>query len=193
MNILDTLKPSQLKLFKKQSYKKGSVLFRENDPCNCVCLLTSGKLNILTYLEDGNEVVYNTIKQNQIFGNNLMFSSDPIYKGNIVALEDSEIISISKDDLLKILSSNHSFLEEYLKHSSDFTKVLNNRIKLLSMQSAQERLYFYLHENGNKINYSSINDLAKQLFLTRETLSRLITRLTKEKRIKKQDNHIEIL
>ena len=193
MNIIDTLKPSQIKLTKRSSYKKGTVLYRENDKCKSICVLLKGKLNIVTYLEDGNEVVYNTIKENEMFGNNLIFSSAPYYKGNIISLEDSEIISIDSNALLTILSNNQEFMIEYLKQSSDFTKVLNNKIKLLSIQSAEERLYFYLHENDNTVEFSSISGLAKQLYLQRETLSRLISKLVKQKKIKKHANQIQLL
>lgn len=193
MNILDTLKPSQIKLLNIKNLKKGNVLFYENDKCESIGIVVSGQVSIVSYLADGKEIVYNTLKENEIFGNNLVFSTDPYYKGNIIVDIDSKIAIIKKDDLLKLLESNQSFLEEYLKVQSNFTKSLNNRIKLLSIDSAEERFYFYMHEHKNVIEYVSISDLAKQLYLKRETLSRLISKLEKQKKINKKDKYITLI
>ena len=193
MNILDTLKPSQIKLLNIKNLKKGNVLFYENDKCESIGIVVSGQVSIVSYLADGKEIIYNTLKENEIFGNNLIFSTDPYYKGNIIVDIDSKIAIIKKDDLLKLLESNQSFLEEYLKVQSNFTKSLNNRIKLLSIDSAEERFYFYMHEHKNVIKYVSISDLAKQLYLKRETLSRLISKLEKQKKINKKDKYITLV
>lgn len=193
MNILETLKPSQLKEISIKDLKKGSILFREDDKCDCVGVVIKGSVSIITYLSDGNEVIYNTLGENEIFGNNLLFSSEPYYKGNVVTNVDSKIALIYKDQLVKLIKTNDSFMFEYFKLQSNFGKSLNNRIKLLSIDSAEDRFYFYLHENKNKISYSSISGLAKLLYMKRETLSRLVSRLEKQKRIKRTKNTIEII
>lgn len=193
MNTLDTLKPSQIKLLNIKNLKKGNVLFYENDKCESIGIVVTGQVSIVSYLADGKEIIYNTLKENEIFGNNLVFSTDPYYKGNIIVDIDSKIAIIKKDDLLKLLESNQSFLEEYLKVQSNFTKSLNNRIKLLSIDSAEERFYFYMHEHKNVIKYVSISNLAKQLYLKRETLSRLISKLEKQKKINKKDKYITLI
>lgn len=193
MKILDTLKPAQQKLLNMRPLKKGTVLFHENDKCESIGIVINGQISIVSYLIDGKEIVYNQITNNGIFGNNLVFSSEPYYKGNIIVDVDSEIAFINKKDLVKLLSDNDLFLTEYLKIQSDFGKTLNNKIKLLSIDSAEERFYFYMHEHSNAIKYSSISDLAKKLYLKRETLSRLISKLLKQKKIKKDKEYITLL
>lgn len=193
MNILDYLSLSQQKKIKHQKYKKGSLIYSENDKCTSIGIVLSGQVSIVSYLEDGNEVVYNVIKENGIFGNNLIFSSSPYYKGNIITNEDSLIAFIPKNLLIELLSSNKEFMVEYLKIQSDFTKTLNNTIKLLSMDSAEMRLYYYLHENNNEIIFDSITDLSKKLFIQRETLSRLLSKLERQKKIKRNSNTIKLL
>lgn len=193
MNILDTLKPSQRALVKTKDHKKDTILFREFDECKEIGIVINGSVSIVSYLNDGKEIIYNTIKENGIFGNNLIFSSFPYYKGNIITNVDSKIAYISHDILIKLLKNNEAFLIEYQKIQSDFAKALNNTIKMLSIDSAEEKLYFYLHENDGKIKYDSITQLSKQLYMQRETLSRLISKLLKQKKIKKDNNTISIL
>ena len=149
--------------------------------------------SFVSYLPDGNEIIYNSLKEGEIFGNNLVFSSEPYYKGNITAIEDALIGLLQKEDLLSILETNKDFLLEYLRIQSNFSKELNNRIRLLSLESAEERFLYYMHIHRNTITFRSISDLAKQLYLKRETLSRLISRFQKEKRIIRDDKTITLL
>ena len=192
MNILDTLKPSQLKHIEIKNLKKDSVLFYENALCKSIGIVLEGEVSIVSYFEDGNEIVFNTIEKDGVFGNNLIFSSSPYYKGNIIINEDSRIAFIEKNELITLLKSNESFMIEYLKIHSNFTKALNDKIKLLSISSAEERFYFFLHENRNEIKYKSITSLAKELYLERETLSRLLSKLIKEHKIVKKDRIIKL-
>lgn len=193
MNIIDYLAPAQKKKLKYIKPSKGTTLFLENDKCSSIGIIINGQVSIISYLNDGKEIIYNVLKENEIFGNNLIFSSDPYYKGNIITNEDSLIAMVSKKHLCEILSSNNKFMIEYLRISSDFAKKLNNNIKLLSIDNVEERFLFYLHEHQNKIEYSSISSLASLIYVERETLSRLISKLLKQNKIIKKDKTIELL
>jgi len=125
-----------------------------------------------------------------MFGNNLIFSDEPSYKGDVIALKDSTIVLIKKENLETILRSNKEFLVSYLNIQSNFGKKLNSTIKMLSFSSAEERFLFYLHENKGTINYHSVADLADILHLKRETLSRLLTNLEKENVIQRSPHKI---
>ena len=82
---------------------------------------------------------------------------------------------------------------EYLKILSDQGKQLNAKIRLLSLASAQDRFIYYMYDHKKQITYTSLNDLAKDLYLSRETLSRLFSRMSSEKRIKKQGKTLRLL
>ena len=128
-----------------------------------------------------------------MFGNNLLFSSQPFYKGDVIAESDSGIILIKKDVLIGFMEENTDFLLAYLQIQADSGKRLHSRIRLLSIDSAQERFITYLRENGNKITYSSVSDLADDLFIRRETLSRLLSKLIKNKVVIKDGKTVRLL
>ena len=143
--------------------------------------------------KEGHEIVFNDIKENDIFGNNLIFSSYPFYKGNLIAKKDSLIAFINESLLIELLSSNNLFLKAYLRLQSDNAKSLNDKIKLLSFKNIEERFIYYLYLNNNDITFSSITNLASLLNIERETLSRLISKLVNKKLISKENNHIRLL
>lgn len=189
-NILSLLSKEERARLSVKSYSKNQVIFKEGSECDSIGIITSGNVDIISYSFGGEEIVYNSLSKNQIFGNNLLFSSDTVYKGDVISRGESTIVFIKKDDLLFLLSSNQKFLEAYLRIQSDFGKSLNSRIKLYSMDSAQERFEYFLFLNKNEIEYRSITALASQLNLKRETLSRLLSKLEKENAIKRSPHHI---
>ncbi len=190
MNITDLLSNKEKKTLIIKSLKKDDILFYELDLCECIGIILEGSVNITSYLEDGKQIIYNIINKDGIFGNNLLFSSNPYFKGDIQANCDTKIALIYKNNLIKLLQSNEQFLIEYIKNQSNFAKQLNSRIKLLSIDNAEERFYYYLHENNNIINIESVSELSRNLNLQRETVSRLLSKLIKENKIIKTKNII---
>ena len=172
--------------------RKNQTLFFEGDECKMVGLIISGKISIISYLKDGQEVIYNELGKGEMFGNNLIFSSEPFYRGDVVATEESEIAYIEKSELLRALNENVGLLEMFLKQQSDFSKNLNFKIKLLTISSAEERLIYYLTFHKGEVQYRSVTKLAKELYLTRETLSRTMYKMEKNKQLKIENKTIHL-
>ena len=193
MNIIALLNEKEKERLIFKELRKGETLFYENDCCGEIGIVKYGKLLITSYPENGNPIIYNRLKEDDMFGNNLLFSSQPFYKGDVLAESDSGIILIKKDVLIGFLEENTDFLLAYLQIQADSGKRLHSRIRLLSIDSAQERFITYLRENGNKITYSSVSDLADDLFIRRETLSRLLSKLIKNKVVIKDGKTVRLL
>ena len=193
MNIIALLNEKEKERLIYKELRKGETLFYVNDCCREIGIVKYGKLLITSYPENGNPIIYNRLKEDDMFGNNLLFSSQPFYKGDVIAESDSGIILIKKDVLIGFLEENTDFLLAYLQIQADSGKRLHSRIRLLSIDSAQERFITYLRENGNKITYSSVSDLADDLFIRRETLSRLLSKLIKNKVVIKDGKTVRLL
>ena len=175
--LLETLNEQQLNKVRIQTYPKDRIIHIEDDFCEEITIVLEGVIEISSFSFQGQEMIYNTILPGQVFGNNLLFSSDPHYKGNVICKTKCKVAVIKKEALVDIISSNRKFLEEYLKIQSDFGKTLNNKIKILSFKSAEERLLYYLKTHNGSVKIPSIAFLAKQLYLSREATSRLVTGL----------------
>ena len=179
-NLIKYIKKNTDIKYDEVTASKNQTLFFEGDECKSVGLVVSGKISVISYFADGKEIVYNTLGRGEVFGSNLIFSSSPFFRGDVVAVEESEILYITKDELLKGLSENVGLLEMYLQNQSDFSKSLNFKIKLLTINNAKDRIIYYLSMHDNKIEYRSVTKLAKELYLTRETLSRTMYKMQKD-------------
>ena len=189
-NILDLLTLKEKENIIYNELKVGDILFYEGDMCDSIGIIKSGYIVILSYTFTGGEIIYNTLESGDIFGNNLIFTDDNKYRGNVIAKENSEVVIIKKNVLLDILKNNEEFLKEYLLIQSNFTRSLNTKLKLLAFDSARDRLYFYMSLNDNKITYKTISELSNRLFMKRETLSRLLSKLEKSGEIIRNNNTI---
>ncbi len=191
--LLQVLSKKEHKLVNGYQVTKNSVIAHEGDVCENIGIIVSGKVDIISYAFKGKEMLLNSLKAGDVFGNNLLFSSDPIYRGDVVAKEKCVIAFINKENLVYLLQNNQDFLNLYLQAQSDFGKSLNARIQLLSFTNAEERLFYYASKNDNIIIFKNVTALAAQIGIQRETLSRLLTSLVKRHLIKKEKGKITFL
>ena len=83
-------------MLRKVKTNKWEILFNEGDGCLEVGIVESGEVIIVTYTHDGEEIIYRRATKGMMFGNNLIFSSDIAYKGNVMAVEESTIYFVKK-------------------------------------------------------------------------------------------------
>ena len=191
--LLNVLSKKEHQLVKGYQIAKGNILYHEGDVCENIGIVVSGKIDIVSYSFEGKEQVINTLKPGEIFGNNLLFSSEPIYRGDVIAKDRSVVAFINKENLVYLLQNNQEFLNIYLKAQSDKAKALTARIQLLSFTNAEERLFYYASKNDNVITFKNVTTLAATIGVQRETLSRLLTSLIKRHLIKKEKGKITVL
>ena len=191
--LLQVLSKKEHKLVNGYQVTKNCIIAHEGDVCENIGIIVSGKIDIVSYAFKGKEMLLNSLKAGDIFGNNLIFSSDPVYRGDVIAKEKCVIAFINKENLVFLLQNNQDFLKLYLQAQSDFGKSLNARIQLLSFTNAEERLFYYASKNDNVIIFKNVTALAAQIGIQRETLSRLLTSLVNRHLIKKEKGKITFI
>ena len=191
--ILNVLNKKEHQLVKGYQIAKGNIIFHEGELCESIGIVISGKIDIVSYSFEGKEQIINSLKPGEIFGNNLLFSSEPIYRGDVIAKEKSVVAFINKENLTYLIQNNEDFLNLYLKAQSDKAKALTARIQLLSFTNAEERLFYYASKNNGVIIFKNVTTLATTIGVQRETLSRLLTNLIKRHLIKKEKGKITVI
>ena len=190
--LLNVLSKKEHQMVKGYQIAKGNIIFHEGDNCESIGIIISGKIDIVSYSYEGKELLINSLKSGEIFGNNLLFSSSPIYKGDVIAKEKSVIAFINRENLIYLLQNNKEFLELYLQAQSDKAKLLTARIQLLTFPNVEERLFYYASKRNNVIEFKNVTTLAATLGVQRETLSRLLTTLIKRHLIIKEKGKITV-
>lgn len=192
-NILTYLTKEERKLVKGILSNKTSTLFKEGSTCTQIGIIVSGDVEIVSSTPNGRKVVYNTLTTGDVFGANLIFSSDNSYKGDVVLVDKTTLAIIEKNDLIQMLQENKDFMLAYMKVTSDFAKKLNAQIQILSSDSCKDRFLNYLMVNGGTVEIKSIAKAADTIHVTREALSRCITKLIDEKLVSRINKRYKIL
>lgn len=173
------------------TYKKGVTIAFEDSLCTKVRLVKSGHIRISSITSNGQEIVYKNLFDGDLFGNNLIFSNNPYYRGDVIAVEQSEVIEFNSEEFLNLLTNNKEFLKGFLHYQSEDSKKLNQTIKVLSIPTSDEKLFYLLQINHGELKIKSITDLSRKLNITREATSRMVNRLIKDNKIELIENVIK--
>ena len=192
MNLLSTLSQKEKEKLLIKRYTANQIIFKEGEHANYVGILVSGAINIESYSKEGGLIIYNVIYPGEMFGNNLIFSKQQTYLGDVKAKLASEVALINKEDLLSLLQGNKEFLTSYLAKNAEFSKALNGQVKILSVNNAKERILLYLHQHQNSIKIISVAHFATSIGLSREATSRMLSELVKQKKIKREGNILSL-
>lgn len=188
MNKHPLFKNMSLEVYKNdliiEKYPVDSLLFTEGEECDSLGVILSGKITISTLTNLDKEYVINILGENDIFGENLLFTKNNHYLGDAIVTEELEIIFIKKEKLIQMFS-NKTFLINYLTVISEKNTLVRQRLKLFSQKNIEDRIMFFLINerkrlNSNKIPIKSKEDLALLLNIPRPSLSRELIKL-KEK------------
>ena len=166
-----------------KEYNKNALIFLEGDKCNNVCIVVKGEISIVTSNYDS-LVEINNLKENEMFGDSLLLIDDNRYLGNIMAIKDTQLCIISKDNWLKLLE-NKTILKNYLEIISNKVFKIQSKVKILSQKSIRDKILFYLLTESKrlgkkKIPIKSKESLSLYLNVPRPSLSRELIKLKSE-------------
>jgi CRP-like cAMP-binding protein/ActR/RegA family two-component response regulator len=192
-NISDKIVPKKI--------KKKEILFVEGDSAKYLYFLVSGKIKTFRTNEQGKEYITQVHKEKDFFGYSSLLESNT-YQDTAVAIEDSEVASITKQDFYQLLLSNNELYTKFIKFiTSDLTETHEKLIKL-AYDSARKRVaesILYLAKKyhptlSNNISFSVCrDDISSISGVSPESVSRNLTDLRSEKLIELQNGQIKIL
>ena len=186
----------------KKVFPAGTVITTYMEKRKQICILLSGKADLIRYDLKGNKDIIERFSPNDIFGevfhhvntNNELF---------VLANKDCEVLIFLYDDLRVKCKQNCSFHTTLV--STILELVLNNaiiqntRIEILSKRSIREKLLSYFNTLSNKAfskNITlpfSLTSLADYLSVDRSAMMREIKNLIDEGFISKNGNRVKLL
>jgi CRP-like cAMP-binding protein/CheY-like chemotaxis protein len=184
-----------------KKYAKKDGLFLEGDTPNYLYMLISGKVKTYKTNEWGKEYITEIYKAGDFFGYSCLFDHN-MHQESAVAIEDSEIALIPKQDFYQFLFSNNEESLKFVKLMSE--KLFDAEEKLLKMayDSARKRvaealLYVvkkYKEDGGDElfvnVNRENISAIAG---ISPESVSRNLTDFRDEGLIETSNGGLKIL
>lgn len=165
--------------------KKRAVLFREGDTGSAFYLLVKGQVQLHKLARDGREIVIKIVRPGETFAEVVLFE-EPRYPVTATALTDALLLAILKRDLHRLLD-NTDFRNDFIATLMRKQRYLADRIRQLSTADVEERFFHFLRDQyGTKDEIEiaiSKKQIASAIGVAPETFSRLIRKLTREKKM----------
>ena len=181
------------------SYKKGEVIFQEEEICSAIGLIIDGTINIERIYPNGKSIVMSKFKDGDVFGEALLFSKVNKYPATVIALSDCKVLYLTKNEIIKLFSVENKLMENFMMLLSEKIIILNNKIRSISLKSVRQKvvdyiLCEYMNEKNEeiKLKYSK-EEIANDIGIPRPSLSRELIKLRDEGLINFSRNKITIL
>ncbi len=177
-------------------YSKGMRIANQGDVVNFLYILKKG--SVKTEMISGAGVVLNieTIRAPNPLAPAFLFAQNNRFPVDVTALQDCEVIFISKDSVMKELAANPNFLRSYMAYNADRTNFLSERLKLLSVKTIKGKLAHYILGKSQGSRFSlgmNRTELAEYFGVARPSLARSLSEMIDSRIIKIDKQKGEIL
>jgi CRP-like cAMP-binding protein len=173
-----------------QVIRRGQTIFEEGDEGSGFYVILSGRVKIFKLSPDGKEQILHILTTGEPFGEVPVFAGEK-FPAHAAALEESRLFFFPRPAFVKLIGQNPSLALNMLAVLSRRLRKLASLVEDLSLKEVSGRLaayLLYLSEGKKgavevKLDVSK-NQLASLLGTIPETLSRILTRMTREGLIK---------
>ncbi len=183
------------------TFKKGKLIFYEDGIPTGIFLVKRGKAKIYKTGIYGKDQIFYIYKRGDLFGYHALLANEK-YEDSCEALEDCEILFISKKDFEHLLDKIRNLKLLFIQNMSHEFGVLVNTITILAQKPLRERLALYLlilkERYYDKTSQQSLinlsrEDLANIIGTARESLGRLLKEFKEDGLIEINKRTIEII
>lgn len=178
---IDTDKKSRL-------YKKKNDIYRIGEAPLYIYFIVSGKVKTLRINEDGKELITGLYSQGEYFGYESLLKNQS-HTDNAEAMENSEIITMHKDEFFQLVYGNREIAKKFIEMLSNKVDEKEQQLLHLAYNSVRQRTAETLISLQKKFNtdasvdfYFSISrdDLSNMVGTATESVIRVLSDLKDE-------------
>ena len=204
--FIDTVKSiEELKHLSKENkskiYKKKEIIFHEGDYAGGVFLIEQGKVKTFKINNDGKEFTTGLYKSGDFIGYKALIENNEQTE-SAVAIEDTEIYKIHKDDFLSLLYNNREIANAFIKLLSGSLIEKEEELINLAYNSVRKRVADGLIHLADKFKKESReafsieiprDDLASIVGTSTESVIRVLSDFKDEKLIEAKGSNITLV
>ncbi len=187
----------------QQSYSKDQVILFEEDGGQTLFIVMSGQVKISRITDDGREVILAVMAEGDFFGE-LSLLDGHSRSASVICIKDAEMLLINRDDFLKLIHEIPSIAIHLLRELSNRLRKSDSQIKSLSLKNSTGKVTSTIYrlaqdigtKNGSRMaitNAPTQQDMANMAGTSRETISRVLTKLFNEGYLVKEGSALVIL
>lgn len=178
---------------KERAYKKDSVIVSEGNKMNFIYIVKSGKVKLYKSSREKKDVILDVKGEKSILGLATLFNDHP-NPATIETIEDSNVFILEISKLECILLKNPSLAKNIIRVIGSSLLVAQDRVKTLALDDSYTRVIKMLLSLSNDSKRIDLDlsriELASFIGISRETLSRTLSKLKNEELIEIKDKSI---
>ncbi len=186
-----------------RNYEPGKFIFLEDSEGEQCFFVVQGSVKVTRLSTDGREVILAMLNEGEFFGEMALLDGES-RSANVIALEQTEVLTLNRDDFLVVLHDYPQIAIQLLKEMAHRLRKSDRQIASLSLSDAEKRIALciirFADEQGvirrGQVNIPRVpiqQDIANMAGTSRETVSRAINLLEKEHLIKRNGRELLIL
>jgi len=167
-----------------RSYSKGQMILLEDALGETFFVIASGSVKITRLSDDGREVILAMLGEADFFGEMSLLDGEG-RSANVVALEDSEVLTLTRSDFLEILEQYPKIAISLLEELTRRLRKSDQQIESLSLSDVEHRIGITLVRLAEELgtihmgdvtirNLPFQQDIANMAGTSRETVSRTL-------------------
>ena len=184
--------------------KKGSQVICEDEAAKGVFFIHSGAVKLTKQDESGNEIIVCMKQMGDVFAEACLFSkTSELYPATATMLQDGQLFYLDKMELEKGLHEYPELAVQMIQYMSDSLREMTSTLRDVALLDVYAKTVKTLERLGNKFNTSTsrwnieipltIQEFATVVGTTRESVSRVFSKLKKEGIIEMKSRKIVIL
>ncbi len=182
---------SILKKVKHITVKKGDTFVHEGDQSSTLYIINSGIAKLVRSSSLGKEQIISLPSDGDILGEYYLLSDYEPYHFSVIAISDVKLCTLHKTDMDAILDLHPNLCRSMLTELSKKMITIENQLQNISITDTDSKVAYLLLHLYDKFGYVSkdgcmINnplsreDMANFAGMTRETMSRYLSKLVKD-------------
>lgn len=159
-NLFEGMTDKEMKMVenmtKMQTIKKEQFIYFPETPSSSVFFLKKGRVKIVSYSEDGKEIIKKILWPGEIFGELGLIDDDSKRTDFSQAMDDDVLIcAMDKNEMVKMMSMNTKLNIKVMKLIGLRLRRVERRVESLICKSARTRLVEFIkelaEERGKKV------------------------------------------
>jgi len=155
------------------SYKKKETIFSEGEPPDWFYIVSSGKVKITKISHEGKEIILEVISPTDIFGGVAVLKNFP-YPANAVAMEDTEVIKISRKNLMRLVDRFPNLMYCIALQLGDRMKSSYDSLKNIALERVEARIAALLLKLAGKVGVETKDGLLIDMRLTKQDVADMV-------------------
>jgi len=175
--IFNTLSPNDAKEIQPYllhaRFLKKETIFSEGDPSEWIYIVEKGKVKSTKLSHEGKEIILEIISPMDFFGGVAVMRGFP-YPANAVAMEETEVVKISRKNLLNIMDRFPNLMFCMATNIGDRIKGSHEALKSIALEKVESRMASLLIKLADKAGEKVPEGLMINMKLTKQDLAEMV-------------------